>query len=76
MTDGPEYVRAPDIVRLTGMSLRTIRRWLADEILPSTKVRGARIVAMADLEAVLSASHDAAKQGSGEVEETDDESAA
>ena len=58
MTGDRQYLRAADIVAITGISLRTVRRWLADEILPSTKVRGARIVAMADLEAVLSASHD------------------
>jgi hypothetical protein len=34
----------------------TIRRWIAEEILPSTKLGGARIVAMVDLEAVLSPS--------------------
>ena len=27
MTDEMQYLRAPDIVSLTGMSLRTVRRW-------------------------------------------------
>jgi excisionase family DNA binding protein len=50
MTGRIEYLRAADIVRLTGMSLRTIRRLIADEIIPSTKLGGARLVARADLE--------------------------
>jgi excisionase family DNA binding protein len=40
MTDAPEFLRADDIARLTGLSLRTVRRWIADEIVPSVKVRG------------------------------------
>jgi excisionase family DNA binding protein len=53
MTAGTEYLRAGDIVRVTGMSLRTVRRWIAGEILPSTKLGGARLVARADLERLL-----------------------
>ncbi|MBK5197071.1 MAG: helix-turn-helix domain-containing protein [Methyloceanibacter sp.] len=53
MKDGREYLRAPDIVRLTGMSLRTVRRWIVDEIIPSAKLGGARLVARADLERLL-----------------------
>jgi len=68
-----KYLRATEIVALTGMSLRTIRRWLADEILPSTKVAGARFVAIADLEAVLSA-QDAIQESSDERENFDEES--
>jgi hypothetical protein len=45
MTGGAEYLRAADIVRLTGVSIRTVRRWIADEIIPSTKLGGARLVA-------------------------------
>jgi excisionase family DNA binding protein len=56
MTDGTEYLRAADIARLTGMSLRTVRRWIDDEILPSVKLGGARLVAAADLERLLSVS--------------------
>ena len=74
MKAGRKYVRASEIVALTGMSLRTVRRWLADEILPSTKVAGARIVTMADLEAVLSAPQDAIKESSDDPEEYDEES--
>ena len=50
MTDGTEYLRAADIARLTGISIRTVRRWIADEIIPSVKLGGARLVARADLE--------------------------
>ena len=54
MTGGTEYLRAADIVRLTGMSLRTVRRWIDDKIIPSTKLGGARLVARADLGRLLS----------------------
>jgi hypothetical protein len=33
MTDAPEYLRAGEIARLSGASVRTVRRWIADEIL-------------------------------------------
>jgi predicted DNA-binding transcriptional regulator AlpA len=69
MKAGRKYVRASEIVALTGMSLRTVRRWLADEILPSTKVAGARIMTMEDLEAVLSAHQDAIHGSSEDTEE-------
>ena len=53
MTDTPEFLRAADIARLTGLSLRTARRWIADETVPSVKVRGARLVPRKGLERVL-----------------------
>jgi hypothetical protein len=74
MKAGRKYVRASEIVALTGMSLRTVRRWLADEILPSTKVAGARVVTMADLEAVLAAPQDTIQESSDDPEEYDDKS--
>ncbi len=54
MTNAQEYLRAHDIVRLTGVSLRTARRWIANKILASGKVGGARLVAKAELELLLS----------------------
>jgi excisionase family DNA binding protein len=69
-----EYLRAKEIAGLTGMSLRTIRRWIADEILPSVKLGGARLVATADLEAVLSASYDTFRGSSDDQEECQEES--
>jgi excisionase family DNA binding protein len=53
MTNAPEYLRAGEIARLSGVSVRTVRRWIAEEILPSVKVRGARLVPRKDLERVL-----------------------
>ena len=53
MTDAPEYLRARDIARLTGMSLRTARRWIAKRILASGKIGGARLVARSELERLL-----------------------
>ena len=43
MSGAREYLRARDIARLTGVSLRTARRWIAKEILASGKVGGARL---------------------------------
>ena len=37
MTGGSDYLRAADIVRLTGVSIRTVRRWIAGEIIPSNQ---------------------------------------
>ena len=62
MTDGTEYLRAADIALLTGVSIRTIRRWIADEIIPSTKLGGARLVARADLERRLYSFPDKAEE--------------
>ena len=58
MKDGTEYLRAADIAAITGMSIRTARRWLADKIIPSVKLGGARLVAKADFERLLSPSPD------------------
>jgi excisionase family DNA binding protein len=56
MTNAPEYLRARDIAQLTGVSLRTVRRWIAGKIVVSVKIRGARLVAMSELERFLSPS--------------------
>ena len=61
MTGDTEYLRASDIARLTGVSIRTARRWIADEIIPSTKLGGARLVARTDLERRLCSSPGPAK---------------
>jgi excisionase family DNA binding protein len=62
MTERNEFLRASDIARLTGVSIRTARRWIADEILPSTKLGGARLVARADLERRLCSFPDQAEE--------------
>ena len=54
MTGVTEYVRAADIARLTGVSIRTARRWIAKRLLTSVKVGGARLVAKRELERLLS----------------------
>lgn len=38
------YLRAADIARLMGVSVRTVRRWIVSRTLPSAKVGGARLV--------------------------------
>jgi excisionase family DNA binding protein len=53
MSGGTEFLRAGEIARLTGMSIRTVRRWIADEIIPSVKLGGARLVAKAELAGLL-----------------------
>ena len=60
MTSRAEYLRAADIARLIGISLRTVRRWIADEIIPSVKLGGSRLVARADLERLLCPAFDPA----------------
>jgi excisionase family DNA binding protein len=54
MNNGTEYLRARDVAEITGISIRTIRRWIAAGILPSTKVGGARLVPKTALERLLS----------------------
>ena len=56
MTNAPVYLRARNIAQLTGVSLRTVRRWIAGKIVVSVKVRGARLVAMSELERLVSPS--------------------
>jgi excisionase family DNA binding protein len=63
MTTGADYLRATDVVRLTGISLRTVRRWIAGNVLPSTKLGGARFVARADLQRLLYSSPNQAEGG-------------
>jgi excisionase family DNA binding protein len=54
MMDAPEYLRAGAIARLSGASVRTVRRWIANETLPSVKVGGLRLVPRTAVERVLS----------------------
>jgi hypothetical protein len=69
MTNAQEYLRAGDIVQLTGVSLRTARRWIANKILASGKVGGARLVAKGELERVLSPSP---KINAGEIDDSEE----
>jgi hypothetical protein len=54
MTGQGEYLRARDIARLTGVSIRTARRWIAKQVLVSGKIGGARFVARREIERLLS----------------------
>jgi excisionase family DNA binding protein len=74
MKDERPYLRAAEISVLTGLSLRTIRRWIAEEILPSAKLGGARLVAATDLKAALSEPQEGIEELSSENEESDEES--
>jgi excisionase family DNA binding protein len=54
MTDAPEFLRPAEIARFTGVSMRTVRRWIAEKWLPSVKLRGVRLVPRKALETRLS----------------------
>jgi excisionase family DNA binding protein len=54
MTDVPDFLRAGEIARLAGVSVRTVRRWIAEQTLPSVKLQGVRLVPRTDLERMLS----------------------
>jgi excisionase family DNA binding protein len=49
MTRRRGYFRAREIAELTGLSLRTVRRRIADETLRSVKWGGARLVPASEL---------------------------
>lgn len=68
MSAARKYLRAAEIAALTGMSLRTIRRWIKDEVLPSSKVGGARLVATTELEAALFGSLDRPEKSTADLE--------
>lgn len=69
MNDSAEYLRAGDIARLTGVTIRTVRRWITDGTIPSTKLGGARLVAKVDLEGLLSATPEPSQDFSEDEEE-------
>ena len=48
-----EYLRANEISRLSGVSVRTVRRWIAAGTLPSVKVGGVRLVARQTVQKTL-----------------------
>jgi excisionase family DNA binding protein len=74
MSTPKQYLRATAIAALTGMSLRTVRRWIRCEILPSTKLGGARLVAAADLKAALSVPDERLQEAADDGKEYDAES--
>ena len=51
---GTEYLRASEVAHLAGVSVRTVRRWIAEGMLPSVKVGGVRLVPRKGLEQALS----------------------
>jgi excisionase family DNA binding protein len=69
MSESREYLRAADIARLTGVSIRTARRWIAKRLLASGKLGGVRLVAKSELERLLSSMSEATE----DVREDDNE---
>lgn len=69
MTEAPEYLRARDIARLMGVSIRTARRWIAKNLLASGKIGGARFVARSELERLLSPLSHLDEPGEGDANE-------
>ncbi len=55
MTAPREYLRANEIALLTGVSLRTVRRWIAAGTLPSAKIGGVRLVTRKAVQQLLAA---------------------
>ena len=53
MHERPSHLRAAVIATRLGVSERTVRRWIADGTVPSMKIGGARLIAEADLEQLL-----------------------
>ncbi len=53
MTAARDYLRAGEIARLCGVSVRTVRRWMADGTLPSAKLGGARLAARDTIQQML-----------------------
>jgi excisionase family DNA binding protein len=56
MAERQRYLRAAEVARLLCVAVRTVRRWIADGTLPSSKIGGARLVAEADLLRLLESS--------------------
>ena len=53
---GPAFLRPRSVAELLGVTERSVRRWIADETLPSIKVGGARLIARDALEQQLGTS--------------------
>ncbi len=62
----PAFLRPRRIAELLDVTERTVRRWIADETLPSVKLGGARRVAQATLEQRLGAPLDLPKESDDE----------
>ncbi len=60
------FLRPRQIAELLGVTERTVRRWIAEGMLPSVKLGGARLVARATLEQRLGAPIDLPVEGNGE----------
>jgi excisionase family DNA binding protein len=60
------FLRPRLVAELLDVTERTVRRWIADETLPSVKVGGARLIARATLEQQLGASLNLSEEGDDE----------
>ncbi len=60
------FLRPGQIAELLGVTERTVRRWIADGILPSVKLGGARLVARATLEQRLGTPIELPEEGDDE----------
>lgn len=60
------YYRAREIAAVLSVTERTVRRWIADGILPSIRIGGARVVAKEDLERLLGTSFDLSEEDEDE----------
>jgi excisionase family DNA binding protein len=53
MSGRPGYLRAQAVADRLGVTVRTVRRWIADKTIPSIKVGGTRFIAEEDLARAL-----------------------
>lgn len=62
------FLRPRQVAELLGVTERSIRRWIADDTIPSVKVGGARLVPLDGLEQLLRSALDLPEEeGSDEM---------
>ena len=59
------FLRARQVAELLGVSERTVRRLIADGTLPSVRIGGARLVAEAALERLLTPATEVSEEAEG-----------
>lgn len=53
MSGEQTHLRVSEVTDIVRCSERTVRRWIAEGVLPSVKIGGTRLVAIADLHRLL-----------------------
>ena len=63
------YYRARELADRFSVTVRTVRRWIANGILPSIRIGGARLVAGADLGRLVGTSFDLSEDSENEEDQ-------